>query len=222
MDTLNSRELACLVHELCVAVKGRIARNSVRPLVLTGVQATELLIGNCPTSESFSQWAPIGLLQKTTLIHCLKKLIAASGDGLNDQHWNYSMTRIAPFYPRVGCRRTKTSLYITAPANPFAPLRIDPKLSKLEPREWDTVRAMAGGASQIPGNIQLYIDGPLHYVMLHVREFSSDPTETMQKLVNQFPARKTDILLAGLLFWQARQAHAKDNSMFGVPGLSEV
>lgn len=220
MALLSNRELACLVHELCIAVKGRIARESVRPVVLTGVQATELLIGNCPTSESFSQWAPIGLFQKTTLIHCLKGFMAASGGGLVDQHWNYSMTKIAPFYPRVGNKRTDAGLFITAQGNPFAPLFIDPDTSRLEPHEWDAVRVIEGGATQIPGNIQLYIDAPLHYIMVHIEEFAVRPQETMQKLVDQFPNSRTDILLASLLFWQARQNHAKDTSMFSVPGLS--
>lgn len=209
----TARDSATRVHDLMIAIRQWLTRETRGSCSINSVEATEILLGNFTNGELYSDWGPLHFLQKELVIWAFSELTESAGSDFI-RRWAQPLERLGNFYPRVDhFEHKENSIRIEALDNPFSPFVFALNTSSLCQDDWGQLGAAPGQFAAIPGKLQL-ISGPvLHSILDNLEHFAGAPQEFIDSRFGMHPFRG-DVILSAMLFWQARQIRGKDQRVF--------
>jgi len=209
----TARDSATRIHDLMIAIRQWLTRETRGSCSINSVEATEILLGNFTNGELYSDWGPLHFLQKEQVIWAFHELTQSAGPDFS-RRWAQPLERLGNFYPRVDhFEHNENGIRIEALDNPFSPFAFSPNISSLSQDDWGQLDAAPGQFAAIPGKLQL-ISGPvLHSILDNLEHFTEAPQDFMDSRFGMHPF-KGDAILCAMLFWQARQIRGKDQRAF--------
>ncbi|OGF99530.1 hypothetical protein A2153_05040 [Candidatus Gottesmanbacteria bacterium RBG_16_38_7b] len=213
-EAIDKREQSNLIHEMLVAIRGNLCRRFDYPLTVSAQQLSELTTEDYTTSDTFVSWFPLSKIPKTVLAHVFQEYILGSNGGVSLEEWKkFPMKYLVPYYPDFMHVKERNGQKIISRDAWFFPefnyVKVEHDASGIPVDVWDEIEQVERkNYIKIDGRIQWYLDPYLHYFLIN--GLSKD---TVDYLIQRYPARKTDIHLTAFLLAGAREKRQKDAYM---------
>lgn len=209
---IKKREKAPLMHEISIAIRGRLLRRFSNSILVGSVNATEVCFSNFTTTDVLMNFDPLIFVNKTSIASMFEEVIEKSNNFLKFKDWEFSISTPTPFYPSTLNYRLKSTHVFSFNRKPtifnfLDTIDINTEESILSKQIEDFFLKNIENSS-VPGQIQYPYDLYINYFL--IQGFSLKEVDFLMK---KFPLYKSDVLLASFIYLCARELKLKDEYM---------